>query len=105
MPIPSEASSQFSQDCHGKFTLKHTKPSLNLNLLLPSYLQTKALIKQHTSSFNYFINKQIKLIMTANSKIDSDFDPNFYIKFTDIRVRYPEVYDAQTGVSQGIYHY
>jgi DNA-directed RNA polymerase III subunit RPC2 len=48
--------------------------------LIPAFLQTKGLVKQHIDSYNYFIETDMKNIMLANAKIDSDVDPKFYLK-------------------------
>ena len=48
--------------------------------LLPAFLQTKGLVKQHIDSFNYFINTDIKNIVKANDRVVSDADPSFYVK-------------------------
>jgi DNA-directed RNA polymerase III subunit RPC2 len=50
-------------------------------------------------SFNYFIETDIKKILEANATIDSDVDPNFFLKFLDIKVRKPQAQDVQKGVS------
>ena len=51
----------------------------------------RGLVKQHIDSFNYLINYDIKEIVKApsNCMIKSDFDTNFYLKYTDIRVLTP----------------
>ena len=67
--------------------------------LVPAFLQTKGLVKQHLDSFNYFIETDIKKILMANSKVDSDVDPHFYLKFLDIRVKSPQAQDVQKGIS------
>ncbi|KND03406.1 DNA-directed RNA polymerase III core subunit RET1 [Spizellomyces punctatus DAOM BR117] len=67
--------------------------------LVPAFLQTKGLIKQHVDSFNYFIETEMKQILLANAKVDSDVDPTFWLKFRDIRVKYPQAYDARKGVT------
>lgn len=53
----------------------------------------KGLVKQHIDSFNYFVNDDIKKIVQANSKVLSDADPLFYLKYLDVRVGTPEVLD------------
>ena len=40
--------------------------------------------------------------MLANSKVESDVDPHFYLKFKDIRVKAPEAQDAQKGISYSL---
>ena len=62
--------------------------------LVPAFLQTKGLVKQHTDSFNYFINVDIKKIVTANQKITSDADPSFYLKYLDVCVGTPDVEES-----------
>lgn len=59
--------------------------------LVPAFLQVKGLVKQHIDSYNYFIDVEMKKIMLANEKIDSDIDPTFYFKYTDIYVGEPKI--------------
>jgi DNA-directed RNA polymerase III subunit RPC2 len=75
--------------------------------LLPAFLQTKGLVKQHIDSFNYFIETDIKNIVKANDTITSvfpsfltkqDVDPNFYLKFTDISIGFPQEFDSSTNI-------
>lgn len=54
-------------------------------------MAVKGLVKQHIDSFNYFVNAEIKKIVQANSKVLSDADPCFYLKYLDVRVGKPEV--------------
>jgi DNA-directed RNA polymerase III subunit RPC2 len=51
----------------------------------------KGLVKQHIDSFNYFINEDIKNIVKANSKVQSDADPSFFLEYLDVRVGKPDV--------------
>ncbi|PPJ55302.1 hypothetical protein CBER1_06398 [Cercospora berteroae] len=68
--------------------------------LLPAFLRVKGLIKQHTDSFDYFIDVELKKIIKANEQIISD-NPKKWIKFTDIRVGKPSrVEDARAGYVQ-----
>ncbi|CAL1540930.1 unnamed protein product [Lymnaea stagnalis] len=69
--------------------------------LLPAFLKTKGLVKQHIDSFNYFINVEIKKIMKANDKVLSDADPNFYLKYLNIYVGMPNVQES-LGIAQSI---
>ncbi|XP_011634153.1 DNA-directed RNA polymerase III subunit RPC2 [Pogonomyrmex barbatus] len=64
--------------------------------LVPAFLRSKGLVKQHIDSFNYFINEEIKNIVKANEKIQSDEDPHFYLKYLNIRVGLPEVQESFT---------
>ncbi|KAG5420472.1 RET1 [Candida metapsilosis] len=54
--------------------------------LLPAFLKIKGLVKQHLDSFNYFVDVDLKKILNANSLVLSDVDPDFYVKYIDIRV-------------------
>jgi DNA-directed RNA polymerase III subunit RPC2 len=63
-------------------------------LLLPAFLKVKGLVKQHIDSFNYFVDTDIKNIVRANSKVTSDVDPRFWLKYTDINVSFPDRTDA-----------
>lgn len=54
----------------------------------------KGLVKQHIDSFNYFVDVDLKNILRANNKVTSDIDPKFWLKYTDIRVGFPQRNDA-----------
>lgn len=54
--------------------------------LLPAFLKVKGLVKQHLDSFNYFVDVDLKKIIKANQLVLSDVDPEFYLKYVDIRV-------------------
>ncbi|ORX62963.1 DNA-directed RNA polymerase III subunit RPC2 [Hesseltinella vesiculosa] len=65
--------------------------------LLPAFLQVKGLVKQHIDSFDYFVNVDLRKIIRANERVTSDVDPNFYLKYTGIRVGMPERTDADVA--------
>jgi DNA-directed RNA polymerase III subunit RPC2 len=69
---------------------------------VPAFLQTKGLVKQHIDSYNYFLETDIKHILHANSRVDSDVDPYFWMKFIDIRIRPPEGEDLRSRTSYKI---
>ncbi|KAI0244506.1 DNA-directed RNA polymerase III complex subunit Rpc2 [Massospora cicadina] len=62
--------------------------------LLPAYLQVKGLVKQHIDSFNYLIDVELDKIVKANQIVNSDVDPNFYLKYIAIYVGRPERQDS-----------
>lgn len=66
-------------------------------LLVPAFLKVRGLVKQHIVSFDYFVNEEIKTIMLANQKVTSDANPNFYLKYLDIRVGKPS---SEEGLNQ-----
>ncbi|KAJ3211685.1 DNA-directed RNA polymerase III core subunit ret1 [Entophlyctis luteolus] len=70
--------------------------------LVPAFLQTKGLVKQHIDSFNYFVQTDIQKIVDANRKVVSDVDPNFWMTFKKIHVASPQTYDANRGINRGI---
>ncbi|KAJ3073113.1 DNA-directed RNA polymerase III core subunit ret1 [Podochytrium sp. JEL0797] len=70
--------------------------------LVPAFLQTKGLVKQHIDSFNYFIQTDLQKIVDANRKVVSDVDPNFWMVFKKIHVASPQTYDANRGVNRGV---
>ncbi|KAF2016587.1 beta and beta-prime subunits of DNA dependent RNA-polymerase [Aaosphaeria arxii CBS 175.79] len=61
--------------------------------LLPAFLKTKGLVKQHIDSFNHFVDVGLKNILEANKIIRSDVDPRFKLMYTDIRVGLPNRQD------------
>ncbi|KAI1622080.1 DNA-directed RNA polymerase III subunit C2 [Exophiala viscosa] len=66
--------------------------------LLPAFLKVKGLVKQHIESFNHFVEVELKKIIEAEPVITSDIDPDFYIKYLDIRVGKPCRYDEMIPV-------
>ena len=60
-------------------------------LLVPAFVKIKGLIKQHLDSYNYFVDVDLKKIIDANQKVDSDVDPSFFLKYTDIYVGQPQL--------------
>ena len=57
--------------------------------LLPAFLKVKGLVKQHISSFNFFVEVELKKILKANAKVRSDVDHEFFLRYTDIYVGEP----------------
>ncbi|RMZ67198.1 dna-directed rna polymerase iii subunit rpc2 [Pyrenophora seminiperda CCB06] len=57
--------------------------------LLPAFLKTKGLVKQHVDSYNHFVDVELKKIIKANRFVRSDSDPKFLLEYTDIRVLSP----------------
>ncbi len=58
--------------------------------LVPAFLRLRGLVKQHIDSFNHFLNIELKQIIRANELIQSEYDPNFFFRFTDIHVGKPQ---------------
>jgi DNA-directed RNA polymerase III subunit RPC2 len=51
----------------------------------------RGLVKQHIDSFNHFLNVDIKEIIRANSRMTSENDHSFELKFNDINVGMPQI--------------
>lgn len=67
-------------------------PSLSdKSLLVPAFVKVKGLVKQHIDSYNYLLDVDIKKIVQANWKVDSDVDRSFFLHYTDIRVGNPSI--------------
>ena len=69
--------------------------------LVPAFLQVRGLVKQHIDSFNYFTDIEIKNIIRSsrNYLIKSEINPNFYLKYRDIKIGYPTI-EEELGVSK-----
>jgi DNA-directed RNA polymerase III subunit RPC2 len=93
----------FSQDKHGRDNLRYqgisndTIETDDKWRLLPAFLQTKGLLKHHIDSFDYFIQTDLNQIILANNIVKSDVDPDFFLKFKNIRVLPPQTDDFQQG--------
>ena len=68
--------------------------------LLPCILKVKGLVKQHLDSYNYFVDVDLKKIIKANELVLSDVDPEFYVKYLDIRVGHKST--SKPGVKEVI---
>lgn len=66
-----------------------------MSQIVENYFKTHDIAQHHINSFNSFISKGIKEIVAANDCITSEVDPNWYVKYLDIRVGTPEVRDGQ----------
>ena len=71
------------------------QPIKDKSELLPAFLKTRGLVRQHIDSFDYFINHEMKKIILAkaNEKVTCDSDPNFFLRYTDIYVGGPVLED------------
>ncbi|OAG32298.1 DNA-directed RNA polymerase III subunit RPC2 [Nematocida displodere] len=56
-----------------------------------AFLREKGLNRHHIGSFNYFVGTEIKHLLQTNNFIDSDVDPTFFLKYTDIRIEPPSI--------------
>ena len=63
--------------------------------LVPTFLKIRGLVKQHIDSFNYFTDIEIKNIVRSsrNYMIKSEINSNFYLKYKDIRIGFPQIED------------
>ena len=57
-------------------------------------------MKQHIDSFNYFVEVELGKIIAANRVVLSDHDPEFFIRYDNIYVGFPNrIDDGQNKVS------
>eukprot|EP00884_Botryococcus_braunii_P009393 jgi/Botrbrau1/18455/Bobra.0072s0038.1 len=63
--------------------------------LLPAFLKTRGLVKQHIESFNYFMDRELKKIVTAkaNEKVTATSDPACFLQYTNAFVGVPSTRD------------
>ncbi|KAJ1562986.1 DNA-directed RNA polymerase III core subunit ret1 [Cladochytrium tenue] len=105
-----KASSIFETDVVGRDDMRYFGKNLTDPIsavedkwrLVPAFLQTKGLVKQHIDSFNYFIETDMQKIVDANPIVLSDVDPRFFLEFTRIRVAAPQAYDVSKGIQKNI---
>jgi len=62
--------------------------------LLPAYLMIRGLVRQHLDSFNHLIQVELKEILKANEYIYCDADPNWFVRYIDIRVGLPDIEES-----------
>ncbi|XP_010242622.1 PREDICTED: DNA-directed RNA polymerase III subunit 2 isoform X2 [Nelumbo nucifera] len=74
-----------------QFIASPVKSAVDKFQLLPEFLKVRGLVKQHLDSFNYFVNIGIKKIVEANNRITASSDPNFYLKYTDVKIGTPSI--------------
>ena len=67
------------------------QPIKDKSELLPAFLKTRGLVRQHIESFNYFINHEMRKIVLAksNRKVTCDHDANFKLEYTNVYVGRP----------------
>jgi len=80
-----------SDEGEEKIEVKQCEELPNKWKLVPAFLRVKGLVKQHTDSYNHFINVDLKKIVEANQMVRSDVDPNVYLQYLAVEVGTPEV--------------
>jgi DNA-directed RNA polymerase III subunit RPC2 len=61
--------------------------------LIPLYLRAQPLIRHHIASFNYFVDKELRQIVRWNGYVTSEASSNWFLKYLDIRVGTPSVFE------------
>ncbi|CAI6330189.1 unnamed protein product [Periconia digitata] len=96
-PLNSSAKDEFAAMLEPFYCSKSLTDPINTARdkwnLLPAFLKTKGLVKQHVDSYNHFVDVELKKIIKANRFVRSDFDPKFLLEYTDIRVLTPNRQD------------
>lgn len=61
--------------------------------ILPHFLKLRGLMKQHIDSFDHFVTHEMKQIVQSASacEIRSEYDPKFYLRYTDCWVGEPSI--------------
>lgn len=61
--------------------------------VLPHFLQLRGLMRQHIDSYDHFVNVEMRQIVQSPSacEIRSDYDPKFYLRYTDCWVGEPSI--------------
>jgi len=92
-PLNSSANNEFAAMLEPFYYGKHLTDPINTAQdkwnLLPAFLKTKGLVKQHVDSYNHFVDVELKKMLKANRFVRSDTDPKFLLEYTDIRVMRP----------------
>lgn len=87
---------------HDHHTLLHDKlPGEQLNApindlsdkwkLIPLYIQSKGLVRQHIDSYNYFIEHDMRNILQANNRVTTDTNDQFYLQYNNIYCGQPSI--------------
>lgn len=53
-------------------------------------MKARGIIKQQIESFDYFLEVEIKKILSANSEVKCQSDPSWYLKYQSIRIGEPK---------------
>ena len=61
--------------------------------VLPHFLKLRGLMRQHIDSYDHFVNVEMRQIVQSPSacEIRSDYDPKFYLRYTDCWVGEPSI--------------
>ena len=59
--------------------------------MLPNLIKLKDLLNHHIASFDHMVLVELKRIILSdnNREIKSGVDPEFFVRYTDIRVEFP----------------
>jgi len=69
--------------------------------MLPAFLETRGLVRQHIDSFNYFVNTEISKIVAANNLVTVPADPSFFLRYEKIHISEPSIEEdlVPTGIT------
>jgi len=70
--------------------------------VLPHFLRLRGLMKQHIDSYDHFVNVEMKQIVQSPSacEVRSDYDPKFYLRYTDCWVGSPSIDEDSYATTQ-----
>lgn len=70
--------------------------------VLPHFMKVRSLMRQHIDSYDHFVNVEMKQIVQSPSacEIRSDYDPKFYLRYTDCWVGEPSIDEDSYATTQ-----
>jgi DNA-directed RNA polymerase III subunit RPC2 len=70
--------------------------------VLPHFLKLRGLMRQHIDSYDHFVNVEMRQIVQSPSacEIRSDYDPKFYLRYTDCWVGEPSIDEDSYATTQ-----
>jgi DNA-directed RNA polymerase III subunit RPC2 len=70
--------------------------------VLPHFLKLRGLMRQHIDSYDHFVNVEMRQIVQSPSacEVRSDYDPKFYLRYTDCWVGEPSIDEDSYATTQ-----
>ncbi|KAF5764572.1 putative DNA-directed RNA polymerase [Helianthus annuus] len=89
-----EDSTMHNGEVDKQFLAAPVKSPVDKFQLIPEVWKARGL---HLESFNYFVTTDIKKIVRANSLVTSEYNPEIYLRYKDVRIGRPsEIIDGVT---------
>ena len=87
-----------SEALHARDLFGSTEPSLLTRpirslddkwKLLPAFLRTSSIVRQHIESFDHFLSHTLRTILVANRRVATDAQPDWYLEYDRLYVGEP----------------